>query len=91
MLEKILDQIIDMVENVPEDLPYDTFKAHLPETHTLSDQEKMDILFKSEPLGGRKLSQMLANLLAYCPSGMEQSIHVQEHVPSTSACHLRIL
>jgi hypothetical protein len=39
---------------------------------TLSIQEQMDILFKSEPLGGRKPSQMLANMLAYCPSGMEQ-------------------
>jgi hypothetical protein len=39
---------------------------------TLFIQEQMDILFKPEPLGGRKPSQMLANMLAYCPSGMEQ-------------------
>jgi hypothetical protein len=62
-------------------------KARLLETHTLSNQEKMDILFKFEPLGGRKLSQMLANMLTYCPSGMAQSIMFQfmflQHLPVT--------
>jgi hypothetical protein len=37
----------------------------------------MNILFKPEPLGGRKLSQIMANMLAYCPSGMEQTIMFQ--------------
>jgi hypothetical protein len=57
MPEKIL--IMDIVED------YDNLKARLLETHTLSDQEKMNILFKSEPLGGRKPSQILANFSAY--------------------------
>jgi hypothetical protein len=47
----------------------------------------MDVLFKYEPLGGLKSSQMLANMLAYCPSGMEQSIMFQymflQHLPVT--------
>jgi hypothetical protein len=55
---------MDVAENVPEDSPYKTLKARLLETYTLSDQEKMDILFKSEQLGGSILSQMLANMLA---------------------------
>jgi hypothetical protein len=52
-----------------------TLNARLLET--LSIHEKMDVLFKSEPLSGRKPSQMLVNILAYCPSGMEQSIMFQ--------------
>ncbi len=88
MPEKILDRIMDMVENVLEDFPYDTLKARLLETHSLSDQEKMDTLFKSEPLGGQKPSQMIANMLAYCSSGMEPVHHVSVHVPAASACHL---
>jgi hypothetical protein len=52
-------------------------KACLLETLTLSDHEKMDILFKSEPLGGQKPSQMLASMLVYCPSGMEQTVMCQ--------------
>ncbi len=74
---KILDQVMDMVGNItkmPEDFPYDMLKACLMETHTLSDHEKLDVLYKSEPLGGRNLSKMLASILAYCPSGMEQTI-----------------
>jgi hypothetical protein len=47
----------------------------------------MDILFQSEPLGGLKPSQILANILAYCPSGMEQFIMFQymflQHLPVT--------
>jgi hypothetical protein len=72
MPEKIL--VMNIVENMPEDYPHDT---RLLETHTLSDLEKMGILFKSQALGGRKPSQMLVNMLAYCPFGMEQSVMFQ--------------
>ncbi len=58
MPEKIMDQVMDVVDNVPEDFPYDMLKARLLETHTLSGHEKMDVLFKSEPLCGQKQSQM---------------------------------
>ncbi len=69
-----LDQIMDAVENYP----FGTLKARLVEPHTLSDLEKMDVLFKSKSLNGRKPFQMLANMLAYCcPSGMEQSVMFQ--------------
>jgi hypothetical protein len=75
--EKILDNIMDVMNSVPEDFLYDVLKSRLLETHTLSDQEKLDVLFKSEQLGGRKPSQLLANMLAYCPFGMEQTIVFQ--------------
>jgi hypothetical protein len=75
--EKILDNIMDVVDNIPEDFRYHTLKSRLLATHTLSDQEKLDVLFKSKPLGGRKPSQMFANMLASCPSGMEQTIVFQ--------------
>jgi hypothetical protein len=74
MPEKILDQVMDVVDNIPEDFPYDTLKYRLLESHTLFDHEKLEILYKSEPLGGRKPSQMLASMLAYCSAGMEQTI-----------------
>jgi hypothetical protein len=77
MPEKILDQVMDVVDNIPEDFPYDILKSRLLETHTLCNHEKLEILNKSEPLGGRKPSQMLASMLAYCPAGMEQTIMFQ--------------
>jgi hypothetical protein len=70
--EKVLDQGMDVVDNVPADFPYNTLKARLLETHTMLDQEKLDVLFKMEPLGGRKLSQLLASMLAYWPPTVEQ-------------------
>ncbi len=76
MPEKILDQVMDVVDNISEDFPLDTLKSRLLESHTLSDHEKLEILYKSEPLG-RKPSQMLASMLAYCPAGMEQSVMFQ--------------
>jgi hypothetical protein len=84
MPEKIL--VMDIVENMPEDYPYDTLKARLQEIHTLSYQEKMNILFKSEPLGGRKPSQMYFGLLLFCIDGTVRD--VPAYVPPTSAGHL---
>jgi hypothetical protein len=77
MPEKVLDQVMDVMDNVPEDFHYDMLKAHLLETHTLSDHKNLDVLYKSEPLGGQKPSYMLAIILAYSPSGMEQTIMFQ--------------
>jgi hypothetical protein len=74
MPEKILDQVMEMVDNIPEDFPYDTLKTSLLEARTLS---KLEILYKSMPLDGRKPFQMLASMLAYCPAGMEQIIMFQ--------------
>jgi hypothetical protein len=66
MPEKIPDQIMDVVAgNVPEDFLYVTLKAprRLLETRTLSDEEKMDVLFKSESLSGGCLSGCHADLV----------------------------
>jgi hypothetical protein len=68
---------MDVVDHISEDFPYDILKSRLLETHTLLDHEKLEILYKSEHLGGCKPSQMLANMLAYCPTGMEQTIMFQ--------------
>jgi hypothetical protein len=58
-------------------LPLRHLEVPSSETQTLSDHEKLEILYKSELLGGRKPSQMLASMLAYCPAGMEQTIMFQ--------------
>jgi hypothetical protein len=76
-LEKVLDQIMDVVDNILEDFPCDTLKSRLLETHTLSDHEKLIVLYQSEPLGGRKPSQMLATMLTCCPTGINQTIMIQ--------------
>ncbi len=50
-----MDKVM-VVDNVPEDFPCDMLKARLLETYSLSVHEKMDVLFKSEPLCGQKQS-----------------------------------
>jgi hypothetical protein len=89
--EKVLDQVMDVVANIPEDFPYDTLKARLLETHTLSDLEKLDVLFRTEPLGGRKPSQLLATMLASCPAGQEQTVMFQYMFLQRLPCTLRTL
>ncbi len=71
---------MDVVDNVPEDFPYGTLKSRL--LQTLSDHEKLEILYKSEPLCGLKPSQMLASMLVYYPAGMKQIIMFQSTVCS---------
>jgi hypothetical protein len=67
--------------------------AHLLRHHNLSDHEKLDVLYKSDPLGGQKPSQMLASMLVYCPFGMEQAITFQymflQRLPATLRTLLR--
>jgi hypothetical protein len=60
-------------------------KASLLATHTLSNHEKLDVLYKSEPLDGRKLFQMLASMLAYCPS------HRTDYQIKSNTCSLQHL
>ncbi len=89
MPEKILDQLMDVVDNVPEGLyTYIRHSEGSPGgtiTSCLTRRRWTDILFKSEPLGGRNTFHMLAIMLAYyCPSGMEYSATLQ--ICSSSVC-----
>jgi hypothetical protein len=77
MTEIVLDQVMGVLDNIPKDYPYNTLKSRLLETHNLSDHEKLDVLYMSEPFRGRKPSQMLANMHAYCPAGMELTVMFQ--------------
>jgi hypothetical protein len=47
--KKVQDQVMDVIDKMLANIPYDSLKAHLMGTHTLSDQEKMDVVFKMEP------------------------------------------
>jgi hypothetical protein len=72
--EEVLAQVMDVIEDLPEDTPYTTLKDRLLETHTLSNFEKLEQLFKSGQLGARKPSQLLNSMLEYCPQGEERGV-----------------
>jgi hypothetical protein len=50
-----------------------TLKAALLTSHTMSDYQRVELLSRVEPLGGRKPSNLLAVMLELCPRGHETS------------------
>jgi hypothetical protein len=70
----IVTQVLDVIEEAPEGGQYQYFKAQLLRSHQLSDYEKFDRLVKSEPMGGRKPSQLLHDMLEFCPTGMDKTL-----------------
>ena len=72
--EDMVGQILDLVEVAPAATPYTFLRTRLLETHSLSDYEKWDMLQKTEQMGGRKPSKLLADMMEFCPAGLEQSL-----------------
>jgi hypothetical protein len=66
--------VIDLVDTLPVKNQYEYFKEQLLNIHQLSGYEKFNILSKMEPMGGRKLSQLLHTMLEFCPVGMEKHL-----------------
>lgn len=73
--DEVIGDVLDVLEEaagVPD--PYEHLKERMLETHVLSNFEKLELLFKTEPMGGRKPSQLLAAMLQYCPPGEEKGL-----------------
>jgi hypothetical protein len=52
---------------------YNQLKAALVSSLTMSDYQRIELLSKVEPLGGRKPSDLLATMLELCPHGHKSS------------------
>jgi hypothetical protein len=68
-----LRQVLDVVENPHATTPYTALKSRLMSAHELTKFQRIDALFKVEPLGARKPSDLLAQMLELCPRGEEKS------------------
>jgi hypothetical protein len=55
----------------PEDA-YTQLKARLLAAHTLTEFQRMEKLLAAQALGGQKLSDMLHDLVQFCPDGEAQ-------------------
>jgi hypothetical protein len=74
--DDVITDVLDVIERAGrDDDPYEFLKERLLETHSLSNFEKLDLLFKCEPLGSRKPSQLLASMLQFCPEGTEDGVY----------------
>jgi hypothetical protein len=60
------------VDDPPADA-YVQLKAALIASHVLSNYQRVEMLAKMEPLGGRRPSEMLTAMLELCPRGEESS------------------
>jgi hypothetical protein len=61
-----------VVDDPPADA-YVQLKSALIASHVLSNYQRVEMLAKMEPLGGRRPSEMLTAMLELCPRGKESS------------------
>jgi len=69
--QSVAAAVVDVIDRPPIEYPYTALKHRLLEAHELSDYQKLEMLFKMGPLGGRRPSELLTAMLEYCPRGEE--------------------
>jgi hypothetical protein len=67
-------QVLDILENPDATTPYTTLKQRLLDSHELTDFQRMELLHCMEPLGARKPSELLSQMLEACPRGQENNM-----------------
>jgi hypothetical protein len=66
-------RVLDVVERPDEETPYTSLKNRLLSSHELTDFQRIEKLFQMEPLGGRKPSDLMNQMLEICPRGEERN------------------
>ena len=74
-LDKLsLKKIVHLVANPDPIRPYTRLKEALLASHVLTDFQRVELLLAVEPLGGRKPSELLADMWELCPDNQHNSI-----------------
>jgi hypothetical protein len=68
-----LRRVADIVEAPPEDNAYETLKQRLLSSHQMTGYQRAERLFAMPPLGSRKPSELMSEMLEICPRGEEKS------------------
>jgi hypothetical protein len=63
----------DLMRGPPPPDAYHQLKTRLLATHTLTEFQRMDKLLSAQPLGGQKPSDLLHELVQFCPEGESRS------------------
>jgi hypothetical protein len=66
-------QVIDVLERPDPEEPYTVLKRRLLASHELTTFQRIELLHKMEPLGARKPSELLSQMLEICPSGEDKN------------------
>ena len=86
-----IGKVIDLVENPHPFQPYTAIKERLLASLQLTDYQKIDALLEMPPLGGRKPSELLADMLELCPRGNESNIFFTHFFLKRLPAELRIM
>jgi hypothetical protein len=67
--ESLFSSMTDLLRRPPPPDAYETLKARLLASHTLTEYQRMEMLTQHKPLGGQRPSEMLTEISRYCPTG----------------------
>ena len=87
----VIRQVADLVESVPLTAPYEALKARLLSASKVSDYQKAEKVMSLPPLGDRKPSALMAEMLEHCPRGWEHEKWFSFHFLSRLPSHVRVL
>ena len=80
-----------VISNPPAIRPYEKLRDFLTAAHTLSNYERVMQVQALGPLGGRKPSELLNNMLELCPAGEEETEWLRANFLSRLPEKVRIL
>lgn len=69
-----MKKVVHLVTSPHPDTPFTALKEALLASHHLTDFQRVELLLAMDALGGRKPSELLADMLALCPAGQENNI-----------------
>jgi hypothetical protein len=83
LAEPQIDRVRAIVEAEPAAASYDQLRAALISKHALTPYQQVDMLVSMEPLGGRKPSDMLAEMERFKPKDMQSfyAYHFLQRLP----------
>ncbi len=67
-------KVVHLVSAPDPVVPCSALKEALLQSHQLTDFQRVEMLLAMGPLGGRKPSELLADMLEICPPGQQQNI-----------------
>ena len=69
-----LKKVVHLVVTPDPEVPYNKLKEALLASHQLTDFQRVELLLAAEPLGGRKPSELLADMWELCPADQHNNI-----------------
>ena len=89
--EPVARQASHIIMDPPQFFQFEELRQHLTGHHELSDFEKVEKISRTEPLGGRKPTELLGSMLEFCPRGEENSVFMKYFFFKNLPSELRVM